>query len=182
MPNVAELNDKEIKEVYDKIRQYHERYLSKLGVKLPALYDKDGKFTKNALVLCYLAQNYPKTRRVSKIELTHFVRKYYPDVADVQQARHLGAQDGWWIVAGGRDNIVLKVGHGNYQLHSLQEPYPAFKKARRDTENLDWESLKAAYGYRCATCNSREGEPHFHWPGTKTKLQKSHMNPIDYLN
>jgi len=37
--------------------------------------------------------------------------------------------------------------------------------------------IKAQYSYRCATCGSREGEPHFHWSGTKTILQKSHKDP-----
>lgn len=53
-----------------------------------------------------LTYDYPKTRKVSKEELTRFIRSHYPDTNDVQQARHLGAQAGWWIVAGGRDNIV----------------------------------------------------------------------------
>lgn len=33
------------------------------------------------------------------------------------------------------------------------------------------------YGNRCATCGSKEGEPHFHWPNTITKLTKAHMDP-----
>lgn len=177
MKDFNNISDKEIIGIYSKIVEYHSRYLKKLGVKLPSLRDKSGKFTKNALVLCYLARDYPKTKQVSKIELTHFVRKYYPDVSDVQQARHLGAQDGWWILAGGRDNIVLKVEYGHYQLYTLEQPYPGFKNEHRKTEDLDWQGLKKAYGFRCATCGSRENEPHFHWPGTKTKLQKSHKDP-----
>ncbi len=74
---------------------------------LPKPYDKNKKFTKNALVLVYLSLGYPKTKTISKTELTQFMRDFYPNINDVQQARHLGAQDGWWIVAGGRDNIVL---------------------------------------------------------------------------
>ena len=31
--------------------------------------------------------------------------------------------------------------------------------------------------FRCATCGSQEDKPHFHWPGTKTVLQKVHMAP-----
>src|SRR3989338_11469997 len=102
------LNKKSIESIYKTISEFHKKYLKKFGVKLPELYDKNGNFTKNALVLVYLAYDYPKTRKVSKEELTKFVRSYYPNTNDVQQARHLGAQAGWWIVAGGRDNIVLK--------------------------------------------------------------------------
>jgi len=33
------------------------------------------------------------------------------------------------------------------------------------------------YKHRCATCGSREGKHHYHWPNTITKLQKSHKDP-----
>lgn len=79
--------------------------------------------------------------------------------------------------AGGRDNIVLKVEKGAYQLYSLEEPYPDFKKGHRITAKTNWDEIKARYGYRCATCGSREGEPNFHWKGTRTVLQKAHKDP-----
>jgi len=128
-------------------------------------------------VLVYLSYGYPDTRKVSKEELTKFVRSYYPDTNDVQQARHLGAQSGWWIVAGGRDNIVLRIKRGFYQLYTLEQPYPDFKKGHRISQTDDWEKIKEKYNFRCATCGSLENNPHFHWTATKTKLQKAHMDP-----
>ena len=86
------LSDNEIKEIYEMIYEYHNKYLKQHGVKLPKLTDTKGNYTKDALVLVYLSQDYPKTKSVSKGELTQFIRQYYPDVADVQQARHLAAQ------------------------------------------------------------------------------------------
>lgn len=171
------LSDKQIIEQYELIKKYHKEYLEKHNVKLPKLYESEAKFTKNALVLVYLSIGYPETKIVSKTELTAFIRNFYPDVNDVQQARHLGAQDGWWIVAGGRDNVVVKLKSGFYKLHTLEEPYPSFKKAHRTNDTSNWEELKAHYGYRCVTCGSKEGETHLHWTGTKTKLQKSHKDP-----
>ena len=171
------LNKKSIKSIYKMLYEFHEKYLKSYGVKLPKLYDSKGNFTNDALVLIYLAYAYPITRKVTKEELTKFVRSYYPNTNDVQQARHLGAQSGWWIVAGGRDNIVLKIKRGSYQLYTLEEPYPGFKKGHRISETDDWEEIKAMYNYRCATCGSQENKPHFHWPATKTKLQKAHMDP-----
>lgn len=171
------LNKKSIENIYKTIRDYHERHLKKFGVKLPKLYDVKENFTKDALVLIYLAYDYPETRVVSKEELTKFVRSFYPNTNDVQQARHLGAQAGWWIVAGGRDNIVLNIKRGSYQLYSLEQSYPGFKTRRRITETGDWKKIREQYNYRCATCGSQEGKPHFHWPGTKTILQKAHMDP-----
>lgn len=171
------LNKQSIRTIYKTISEYHEKYLKQFGVKLPKLYDANKKFTKDALVLVYLAYDYPKTRIVSKEELTKFVRSYYPETNDVQQARHLGAQAGWWIIAGGRDNIVLKIKRGEYQLYTLEQPYPGFTRGHRIADTDDWDKIKAKYNYRCATCGSLEGKPHFHWPATKTVLQKSHMNP-----
>lgn len=177
MYNYMNLPTDKIINQYSVISDFHKKFLEKFGVKLPELFSADKKFTKNALILVYLSMGYPKTKVVSKTELTHFMREFYPDTADVQQARHLGAQDGWWIVAGGRDNIVEKVKRGYYKLHTLEQPYPGFKKGHREKVIGNWEDVKAAYGYRCATCGSREGEPHFHWPGTKTKLQQAHKDP-----
>jgi len=174
---IKKLTKREIKTRYKVIKSYHDKYLEKFGVKMPKLKDASKNFTKNALVLVYLSLNYPDTKEITKTELTQFIRYYYPDTNDVQQARHLGAQDGWWIVAGGRDNIVLDVKKGNYQLYSLEKPYPDFKKGHRINDTGNWEELKAQYSYRCATCGSREGEPHFHWSGTKTILEKSHKDP-----
>ena len=156
--------------------RYYKKYLNQHGVKLPKLTDPKGNYTKDALVLVYLAQNYPNTKKVSKGELTQFIRQYYPNVADVQQARHLGAQKGWFIAAGGRDNRDVILVRGEYQLISLEKPYPAFH-GHRVEETKEWEELKRQYGYRCATCGSKEGEPNIHWPNTITRLQKSHMDP-----
>ncbi len=78
---------------------------------------------------------------------------------------------------GGRDNIVAKIDKGSYQLYTLEQPYPDFKKGHRIVDTGDWEKLKEQYGFRCATCGSREGEPNFHWRGTKTILQKAHKDP-----
>jgi hypothetical protein len=109
------LSDKEIKDTYAMIHSYHDKYLKQYGVKMPKLTGLKG-FTKDALTLVYLAQGYPRTREVSKSELTEFIRGFYPEVNDVQQARHLGAQKGWFIAAG----VVLQ--RGEYRLITLEKP------------------------------------------------------------
>ena len=177
------MNKAEIIATYDVIKKYHETHLALKGVDLPNL-KKGDNFTKDALVLVYLAQNYPNTSVVTKSELTKFIRKYYKDTTDVQQARHLAAQKGWYILSGTRkDNNSLNLNSGEYKLISLTECYPGFTKERRDyKEDGDFfELLKEQYGYCCATCGSKEGEPHRHWENTKTVLQKGHMNPLKPL-
>lgn len=170
------LTEQEIAEIYSEIESYHSKFLSGYGVGLPRLRNNSSQYTKDALVLVYLTQGYPHTRKVSKRELTQFVRQYYPAINDVQQARHLGAQKGWYIAAGGRDNRVVELNRGEYQLYSLEEPYPGFRRHR--TETIEgWEEIRQRYGNRCATCGSVEGEPHLYWTDTETRLQKAHMNP-----
>lgn len=177
MPTDTKVAPEKIASQYQVLADFHEKFLKKFGVKLPKLRDSSGMFTKDTLVLVYLSLGYPMTRPVSKTELTHFVQSFYPDTPDVQQARHLGAQMGWWIAAGGRDNIVVNLKRGQYQLHTLEKPYPAFHLGHRTAETANWPLLKKQYNFRCATCGSEENEPHLHWPATKTKLQKSHKDP-----
>lgn len=115
-----------------------------------------------------------------KGELTSFIRRFYPNTNDVQQARHLGAQKGWFIASGGRDNVHVKK-IGEYRLITLEEPYPHFKGHRMKEKN-DWDNIKSFYGNRCATCGSEEGKRNLHYTNTITKLQKSHINPLKPLS
>lgn len=175
------MTDYEIEKLYNLIKGYHKKYLMPYGVSLPSLR-RDGKFTKDALVLTYLAQGYPNTSKVTKDELTDFIRQYYPEVNDVQQARHLGQQKGFYILSGTRkDNESLALGllPKEYWLKTLELHYPGFTHERREyKEGSDYfESLKQKYGYRCATCGSKEGEPNLRYPNTKTVLQMGHMDP-----
>ena len=176
---MIKLDREAIRLTYELICEYHEKYLKQYGVKLPKLFN--GKnYTKDALTLVYLAQGYPVTRIVSKSELTEFIRLFDASVLDVQQARHLGAQKGWFILSGTRnDNNSVTIAPGEYQLATMEKPYPGFTAARRE-EVVDgdyWENLKKDYGYRCACCGSKEGEPHRYWSNTITVLQKGHKDP-----
>ncbi|MCZ0932610.1 MAG: hypothetical protein OXJ52_05605 [Oligoflexia bacterium] len=182
MLKIKKINSASLNKFYDRIRRHHQKYLKNHDVKLPKLKNNKGFYMKDALILIYLSQGYPLTKKATKQELTQFIRKYYPNTNDVQQARHLGAQKGWWILAGGRDNIVLSLKRGEYQLYTLEKPYPGFTEGRRQVKSFDWNDIKKNYSYRCATCGSKEGEPHFHWPQTITKLQQAHKNPEQTLN
>lgn len=173
------LTDEQIANTYSMLQDFHKKHLEAHGVKLPKLL-RNGQYTKDALVLIYLAQDYPDTRIVSKSELTEFIKTFYPDTNDVQQARHLAAQKGWYILSGTRnDNSSTSIPAGSYQLKSLTEYYPGFTAERRDelfSEDY-WENLKESYGYRCACCGSKEGERHRYWSNTIVTLQKGHMDP-----
>lgn len=140
-------------------------------LKMPRQYSGELP-SKDALVLVALYKYFRQV--VSKDELTVIVRSYYPGTNDVQQARHLGKQKGFWIESGTRGEGNLRP--NDYMLVSLDEPYPGWGGARAGYSG-DFEGLKAEYLFRCATCGSKEGEEQLHAPGVITKLQIGHMDP-----
>lgn len=173
------MDKKELIATYKLIEEYYNTYLKQFEMKLPPLFNSRGEYTKDTLVLIKLAQGYPNTKVVSKEELTSFMRKFYPEVVDVQQARHLGMQKGWFIASGTRgDSSVPK---GSYKLLTLEKPYPAFCVDRRDGFKGDFEAIKKEYNFRCATCGSKEGQEHHFRKGVIVHLQEGHMNPCKPL-
>lgn len=169
--------DKEIESIYQMVEGYYNKYLASKKVLLPKLKNKDGAYTKDALVLVALAEGYPNTKPISKTDLTNIVREFYPDVNDVQQARHLGTQKGWYIISGTRGEVI-EIPKGCYYLQSLEVPHPSFVEHRKTgIISDDFEAIKKEYDYRCATCGSKENEPHFVRKNTIVQLQQGHMNP-----
>ncbi len=181
---IRELLDvKNIQSQFKIVSQYYTKYLSKFGVQLPALY-RGSSFTKNALTLVYLSYGYPKTKSVSKQELTQYISHFHPGTVDVQQGRHLAAQSGWYIISSrrndyGSDNMPAN----SYKLVSLEEPYPDFTHERRTISgSYNFIAIKANYKNRCATCGSKEGERGYVWGNVKTILQQGHMDPTKPLS
>lgn len=179
----VKLSDKEIEDIYEFLKQEWEKNLRDKGVKLPRLRKPNGKFTKDALVLVYLARGYPDTCWVTKAELTKFVRQFYPETPDVQAGRHLGMQKGFYIVSTRRGNegvsekLKRELGGDAYRLKSLNQPHPSWLPKRQKVLEFSFEELKRRYHYRCATCGSKEGEENWRYPTVITKLQMGHMNP-----
>lgn len=175
------MTTQQINDTYEFIKQMHERHLAQHGVKLPNLF-WDETYTKDALVLIYLAQGYPNTKVVTKEELTEFLSAYGGSI-DVQQARHLAAQKGWYILSGKRGDADSDLKPGEYKLKTLEEAYPGFTAEKRESflSNDEWTDIKKRYGFRCACCGSKEGEKHLLWPSTITALQKGHMDPTKPL-
>ncbi len=134
-------SDEEIQQTYDLIADYHGKYLGELGVKLPQLRKSNGDYVLSALTLVYLARGYPDVKTVSKSELTQFMRQYVPEINDVQQARHLAAQGGWYILSGTRkDGQDMNVLPGEYRLISLERPI------RASTTSAAWISRRRTTG------------------------------------
>ena len=95
----------EIEKLYNIILKEYKNSLEKYNVKMPKLYS-NGNYTLNALVLIYLFSKIGEI--VSKQELTDYVRTMGFDINDVQQARHLAQQSGWYILSGTRGDYECK--------------------------------------------------------------------------
>ncbi|MDW8236714.1 MAG: hypothetical protein RMK98_08875 [Bacteroidia bacterium] len=177
------MEENTIQQVWHLISEYHEKHLQSYGVTLPRLWKRSGDFSKDALTLVLLAQGYPNTRWVSKRELTDFTRKFYPQTPDVQNARHLGMQKGFYIVSSRRGNFYPpdkpSPKESAYLLVTLEKPHPSFRPEKRTEEvsEIEFEQIKKEYNYRCATCGSEEGKENLRYPGQITQLQKAHRNP-----
>lgn len=169
------MDNKEVIESFGKIEKYYEEYLKHFNVKIPSLYKSNGSFSKDALVLVKLFENYPNTREISKEELTVCIKQFYPDTTDVQQARHLAMQKGFYIGSGTRGDEGIR--KNSYKLITLEKPYPAYCQDRREGFKGNFEEIKERYGYRCATCGSEEGKSHLFRKGVTVQLQEGHMNP-----
>ncbi|MFQ3610943.1 MAG: hypothetical protein SNJ72_05525 [Fimbriimonadales bacterium] len=182
MSSVKKLSEEEIQQIWEMIDQYYHNHLAERGVKRINLKDKNDKYTKDALVLVYLARGYPDTRWITKEELTAFIRLYYPNTPDVQQARHLGPQKGYHVLSTVRKNSISSLpkelhGKSCYKLESLETPHPNYIPSRRGAESIDFNNIKQKYGNRCALCGSVEGKPNLRYPNSLTQLQKGHRNP-----
>jgi hypothetical protein len=164
---------------FETLKEYHGKYLFNLGITLPKLKKSNNQYVKKSLVLAYLVDGYPNTKEVTKSELTAFIKQFYPDITDVQQARHLGRQDGWNILSGRRGDITKEIiARDSYKLVSLKNGYLDSNIHRKSVvADDDWVKLKQEYNYRCCSCGSKEGAVNYVNRSVRTQLQKGHMNP-----
>lgn len=75
---------------------------------------------------------------------------------------------------------IAKRGRSEYYLEDLKLG-EAFVNRHKGVRAGAFEEIKAVYGYRCATCGAKEGEPH-HLPQYRQSkeavvLHQGHMNP-----
>ncbi len=166
--------DEEISTLWEEIKQEHAKNLEDKGVNLP------GDKTASMYWLVYLWKY--KGCYVDKKVITKFVRDHIKGASDDQQVRHLAQQDGYHMVCYRDYHEDKPVPKGFYLLIDLTDISPKWNKKRRE-EILnadDWEGLKKAFDYCCATCGTREGKVH-RATGKTVTLQKGHMDPMKPL-
>lgn len=98
------------------------------------------------------------------------------------------AAKGWYILNKG-DKLPDEdetMPSGYHMLVTTEAPKPTFLfRALKRSGRLaagNFGELKAVYDFRCATCGSQEGKPHFIEPDKRTALQQGHMDPFAPLS
>ena len=169
-PNSFEAEFERICREYDR---HNWDMLKMRGVKIP-----QRKPTKIFFVLMYFVERVQEV--VTKLELTEYLSQYFDDVKDVQDARHLSKQKGFYILSGQRGEGNL--GRGEYKLLSLTEPYTGYTSNRRTAiAASSFAEMKKKYDDRCATCGDEEGTPGRYFPDSLVKLERGHMDPTKDL-
>ena len=166
--------DEEINILWEEIKQEHTKNLKEKGVNLPK------EKTASMYWLVYLWKY--KGCYVDKKVITKFVKDHIDNASDDQQVRHLAQQIGYNMVCYRDYHENEPVPKGFYLLKDLDNTSPNWHKQRRQEilDVDDWEELKKAFNYCCATCGTREGAAH-RVTGKKVTLQKGHMDPMKPL-
>jgi len=185
--NGKEYSEEELEKLYNEFKESYKSH--GIDISFP-VFRRAGKITKNALVLLALYEAYKTGRKwVSKSELNRLIGDQ-----DAQQPRHLPRGYGFHIVSSrAYENLTDEekslIGRPPpssddfyYALVALDRLSDAYSPNRHIGINeVDFEKIKKAYGYRCATCGAKEGEfhhlPQYEGRREKVVLQKGHINP-----
>jgi len=135
--------------------------------------------TQKADTLVYLANHMGEVVKKRDVERDVFGARGV-NSKDLQELRHLGKQVGFNVLQGGQlyQGLVLK--KGTYVLVDFKTVNEFWSFKRRNTSNLDFNSLKKEYDYKCATCGGLEGEEH-RYTGKIIVLEKGHMDPREEI-
>lgn len=135
MANIPHLTIQKIERLYLELEESHNHFLRNVGVSLPSLR-KPGGFTQSAIALIGLYSALGK--RVTKSELTDFVRQYVSGADDLQEGRHLATQRGWYIVSSARNDPGTEGwARDTYSLRSIKEAFPGWEDPQAKAS--DWE-------------------------------------------
>ncbi len=160
----------QLQQAWVELQDIHKRYLSVHEVQIPKAkhYSDNNKAIWLAILWHY------RDREVHKNEVSEIVKRDSKKAAADQQVRHL-KRDGWDI--GPRK--------GWHKL-SPYNPSPEFRNTsaqkRMRLAATDFEGVKPAFGFKCATCGAMEGEPDPRYGIDPVILQQGHMNPNEAGN
>ena len=185
----------DLRVIYDNMLDGYHKNLKLHGVKKPGNFGSG-----DSLQLIFLYANMGSI--IHKSHVQRFVNRYLPDAGD-QQPRHLSGR-GYNVLKNNEDSIdvlgvklydgcqtlkdvkVSKGGRSGWiMLADFDQPHKgwAINQAKRNPAiaGKSWESKKAVYGHRCATCGAKEGEKS-HIDNKTVTLDKGHMDPTKELS
>ncbi len=107
---------------------------------------------------------------VHKDKISDVIRQWIPYAARDQQVRHL-KRDGWNLETDG----------GKHRITDPYRTHPNYARQQIKSQNLllagDFDGIKRAFSFKCATCGAKEDEPHPRYTEGIVKLQQGHMDP-----
>lgn len=155
---------KELQDAWEELQEIHKKYLLEYDVAIP----RASRYNETAKAV-WLAVLWHYKEDVHKDKISEVVRRDMKNVATDQQVRHL-KRDGW--------DIGNKPG-----IHCLNPYKPSAEFATMDRqrrmrlEASNFEDLKKAFGYRCASCGAKEGKTNPRYGNDIVQLQQGHKDP-----
>lgn len=155
----------ELQQAWEELCEIHSQHLAKHEVILP----QSNQYDEIAKSIWLAVLHYYKGQYVHKNDISVICRRDKPDLGVDQQVRH-PKRDGWHLTGTG----------GNHQLNPYQ-PSPEWITAKNRRKGIlnatDFDDLKRAYQWRCASCGAEEGKPNPRYGEDRVKLQRGHKNP-----
>ncbi|MCY3880160.1 MAG: hypothetical protein OXF74_13395 [Rhodobacteraceae bacterium] len=160
----------ELQAAWTELRAIHREYLAVHEVVIPPVAHYKGHTKAVWLAALWHYRN----REVHKDEISAIVRRDVDGAAADQQVRHL-KRDGWDI--GPRA--------GRHKLNPFEPSQEFLNINARKRMRLaadDFNTIKQAFGDRCATCGAREGQPDPRYGRGTVRLQQGHRDPHEAGN
>lgn len=172
------ISNEEIANLWGEIKDKWENNLQNEGINLP----KEGSAKMYQLVYLYKYRG----KLVHKDVISDFVKEHIPTAGKDQQVRHLGPQNGFYVLNKGEEILADEtVPSGFHILINLNTPSPSWQSAAKkrlsQLNASSFDEIKKLFNFRCATCGAKEGEAH---RVTKkiVHLQQGHINPNKELS
>lgn len=164
---------------------YKNNNLADEGVELPKTVDFRirGKEVLTAKALWLIASKRIEGQAFTIEAMTKLVEYTLPECSGTQQVRHLGRQDGWYVLNKGDiiPGTTHKMPSGWHMLVNTTQAKPGYRgltrKARKCAQNQSFQEKKEACGYVCLTCGCKEGEMSRIDPTKIVVLVEGHMDP-----
>ena len=151
-----------------KVVEVWESYLKRYEVRLP----KENTAKRVWLSILLIIYEDYDGGWIHKDDVAELTLAILPNLNRDQQVRHL-KRDGWNVESAGTS--------GRHRFYDPYRPSPEWENDRLRAAAVasgDFDTLKRAFAYRCATCGAKEGEPDVRYGSQDVvALQQGHRDP-----